>query len=693
MAENNAAENVSPEVLEEIAANEADAARTLNQKPSSVNDLFSLGFKKPEAVAGVYAENYDEAWLLEKHRGDKIETLYNRADADQRKDILFLAAFDEESRQSGAYPQTATANLSSIEEGKDGRFRLIMKNLGGTGLNFTVENNGRSIVFAKDQQFTAAQVKELSRFFYMHGIGAQGLEDFVLPEKISEVDVYNQATGEKEKFSTVFSRELSGVSREYANAGPELVSADGRNETPDASAAENNSFGAGSTSRSGDQPKLKLSYKEAKGAIVARMNIMNFTSSLITTRRCADGSMVICAYNNEIDLKHDSETKGGDVKRTKAFAVKFNIIDGVPVVRPYMPAGKPMEAKHAQCMLAALKSQGCTHFHLPDGGATAYSGAGMGAIWAACGKTLMVPIVNPPKIEFSADNINDMLKTINDEGKQDQKKLDQWKADLIEQLHDQEDMAAYMKAHNTKTKPSYEELDAWVAQNGHAPARNSKIGDIIAKLEGDLKYTKLQDFTNGLFKQHVFQQSKNLDENGREKPDGEKWDAVQYMAAAYAYSEMLQHYEQNKSPDLSALLPDRPEELIKFFDQRANDPEVKKKIAREIQENIANGMREADALRNVREGAKTQIEFAITNIQTKYADFKPYDRFPYNLGTYRQDKYFEAKIDENGRPVTDRGKPVYDPEKPKPLSGSRQPHQPSLSQVAQAVHQSQMMTR
>ena len=403
--------------------------------------------------------------------------------------------------------------------------------------------------------------------------------------------------------------------------------------------------------------------------------------------------MVICAYNNEIDLKHDSETKGGDVKRTKAFAVKFNIIDGVPVVRPYMPAGKPMEAKHAQCMLAALKSQGCTHFHLPDGGATAYSGAGMGAIWAACGKTLMVPIVNPPKIEFSADNINDMLKTVNDEGKQDQKKLDQWKADLIEQLHDQEDMAAYMKAHNTETKPSYEELDAWVAQNGHAPARNSKIGDIIAKLEGDLKYTKLQDFTNGLFKQHVFQQSKNLDENGREKPDGEKWDAVQYMAAAYAYSEMLQHYEQNKSPDLSALLPDRPEELIKFFDQRANDPEVKKKIAREIQENIANGMREADALRNVREGAKTQIEFAITNIQTKYADFKPYDRFPYNLGTYRQDKYFEAKIDENGRPVTDRGKPVYDPEKPKPLSGSRQPHQPSLSQVAQAVHQSQMMTR
>ena len=693
MAENNAAENVSPEVLAEIAANEADAARTLNQKPSSVNDLFSLGFKKPEAVAGVYAENYDEAWLLEKHRGDKIETLYNRADADQRKDILFLAAFDEESRQSGAYPQTATANLSSIEEGKDGRFRLIMKNLGGTGLNFTVENNGRSIVFAKDQQFTAAQVKELSRFFYMHGIGAQGLEDFVLPEKISEVDVYNQATGEKEKFSMVFSRELSGVSREYANAGPELVSADGRNETPDASAAENNSFGAGSTSRSGDQPKLKLSYKEAKGAIVARMNMMNFTSSLITTRRCADGSMVICAYNNESDLKHDSETKGGDVKRTKAFAVKFNIIDGVPVVRPYMPAGKPMEAKHVRCMLAALKSQGCTHFYLPDGSATVYGSAGMGAAWTACGKTLMVPIVNPPHIELSAEDVNGMLKAINDEGKQDQKKFDQWKADLIEQLHDQEDMAAYMKAHNTKTKPSYEELDAWVAQNGHAPARNSKTGDIIAKLEGDLKYTKLQDFTNGLFKQHVFQQSKNLDENGREKPDGEKWDAVQYMAAAYAYSEMLQHYEQNKSPDLSALLPDRPEELIKFFDQRANDPEVKKKIAREIQENIANGMREADALRNVREGAKTQIEFAITNIQTKYADFKPYDRFPYNLGTYRQDKYFEAKIDENGRPVTDRGKPVYDPEKPKPLSGSRQPHQPSLSQVAQAVHQSQMMTR
>ena len=693
MAENNAAENVSPEVLAEIAANEADAARTLNQKPSSVNDLFSLGFKKPEAVAGVYAENYDEAWLLEKHRGDKIETLYNRADADQRKDILFLAAFDEESRQSGTYPQTATANLSSIEEGKDGRFRLIMKNLGGTGLNFTVENNGRSIVFAKDQQFTAAQVKELSRFFYMHGIGAQGLEDFVLPEKISEVDVYNQATGEKEKFSMVFSRELSGVSREYANAGPELVSADGRNETPDASAAENNSFGAGSTSRSGDQPKLKLSYKEAKGAIVARMNMMNFTSSLITTRRCADGSMVICAYNNESDLKHDSETKGGDVKRTKAFAVKFNIIDGVPVVRPYMPAGKPMEAKHVRCMLAALKSQGCTHFYLPDGSATVYGSAGMGAAWTACGKTLMVPIVNPPHIELSAEDVNGMLKAINDEGKQDQKKFDQWKADLIEQLHDQEDMAAYMKAHNTKTKPSYEELDAWVAQNGHAPARNSKTGDIIAKLEGDLKYTKLQDFTNGLFKQHVFQQSKNLDENGREKPDGEKWDAVQYMAAAYAYSEMLQHYEQNKSPDLSALLPDRPEELIKFFDQRANDPEVKKKIAREIQENIANGMREADALRNVREGAKTQIEFAITNIQTKYADFKPYDRFPYNLGTYRQDKYFEAKIDENGRPVTDRGKPVYDPEKPKPLSGSRQPHQPSLSQVAQAVHQSQMMTR
>ena len=693
MAENNAAENVSPEVLEEIAANEADAARTLNQKPSSVNDLFSLGFKKPEAVAGVYAENYDEAWLLEKHRGDKIETLYNRADADQRKDILFLAAFDEESRQSGTYPQTATANLSSIEEGKDGRFRLIMKNLGGTGLNFTVENNGRSIVFAKDQQFTAAQVKELSRFFYMHGIGAQGLEDFVLPEKISEVDVYNPATGEKEKFSTIFSRELSGVSREYANAGPELVSADGRNETPDVSAAENNSFGAGSTSRSGDQPKLKLSYKEAKGAIVARMNMMNFTSSLITTRRCADGSMVICAYNNEIDLKHDSETKGGDVKRTKAFAVKFNIIDGVPVVRPYMPAGKPMEAKHIRCMLAALKSQGCTHFYLPDGSATVYGSAGMGAAWTACGKTLMVPIVNPPHIELSAEDVNGMLKAINDEGKQDQKKFDQWKADLIEQLHDQEDMAAYMKAHNTKTKPSYEELDAWVAQNGHAPARNSKTGDIIAKLEGDLKYTKLQDFTNGLFKQHVFQQSKNLDENGREKPDGEKWDAVQYMAAAYAYSEMLQHYEQNKSPDLSALLPDRPEELIKFFDQRANDPEIKKKIAREIQENIANGMREADALRNVREGAKTQIEFAITNIQTKYADFKPYDRFPYNLGTYRQDKYFEAKIDENGRPVTDRGKPVYDPEKPKPLSGSRQPHQPSLSQVAQAVHQSQMMTR
>lgn len=179
-------------------------------------------------------------------------------------------------------------NVTDFRMGKDNKLRLAIKNLGGTKLNFTIED-GRTIVFAPDHQLTADQVKELARFFYMHGIGDDCLQDFRLPENVDNINVApDPEHPENTTFTKMFDQALKDVNQEYGT--DDLQQA---NEVP---------------TPAPNKP-MTLSYRRAEDKIKARMGIMGFKEDLVKMRRCADGSMIISAYTTEDDLTDDSKTK------------------------------------------------------------------------------------------------------------------------------------------------------------------------------------------------------------------------------------------------------------------------------------------------------------------------------------------------------------------------------------------------
>lgn len=634
---------------------------------ADATQLYQFGFDVNDYIRDQYAAQYTEDDLLahyKPHENPSPDNL-NPADVYMRvkdnprlkEEFMFLYAFNEDTKSCGMYKEIRRkgeeTNVTDFRMGKDNKLRLAIKNLGGTKLNFTIED-GRTIVFAPDHQLTADQVKELARFFYMHGIGDDCLQDFRLPENVDNINVApDPEHPENTTFTKMFDQALKDVNQEYGT--DDLQQA---NEAP---------------APAPNKP-MTLSYRRAEDKIKARMGIMGFKEDLVKMRRCADGSMIISAYTTEDDLADDSKTKNGKVAHKKAFAIKFNIVNGVPEVAAYMPPGKGIEPKHAQCMLEALKSQGCTHYRIP-GGAVDMSGAGMDAFWKASAKTMMVPEVDPEHFfTLSPDNIDSMLKQLKEENKQDLAAETQWKENLVEQLHRQEDMEVYKKQNGKY--PNDAQLAQFVAQNGHVPASNSKLQDKIKQLEGDIRYSKFTDFTNGTFNRTINKNVQGMfrDTDGKNHNTGKKWDTVDCLAAARAYADLINDYA-NPNLGYDRLLPDNEAKLMEIFERsRLN---YKKSVAIEIQENIANGLRDNEAVTKVAENCRRSVDVSISDVQVSYSDFKVWDKLPYRSGTYNELDYFQPRYKEDGSVEiysvgNKKGQPVADPTRYREPIGIRQ---------------------
>lgn len=123
------------------------------------------------------------------------------------------------------------------------------------------------------------------------------------------------------------------------------------------------------------------------------------------------------------------------------------------------------------------------------------------------------------------------------------------------------------------------------------------------------------------------------------------------------------------------LLPDNEAKLMEIFERsRLN---YKKSVAIEIQENIANGLRDNEAVTKVAENCRRSVEVSISDVQVNYSDFKVWDKLPYRSGTYNELDYFQPRYKEDGSVEiysvgNKKGQPVADPTRYREPIGIRQ---------------------
>ncbi len=314
--------------------------------------------------------------------------------------------------------------------------RLEVRNLQGTGLNFTIDGS-KSLFMSQDKMLTQEQVDALAGFMYNHA-GLQKEEDFDFKD-IHDLKVKGKEEGEERPFAEAFSESLGKADEDY-NSNEE----DWSKEAFDEWCREHGLDGHEPSVQGpfDDIKGMKLDRKAFKDKVIARMNILGFTDPrLIKTRYCTDGSMILTCYTTENDMYDDMQTKDGlRINRKKAFSVKLKYKNGLPVVSYYLPPGKPLEGGHARVMLEALKSQGCTHAYLP--GAMITAGKGQGALWEAVAKSLVCPMALPDGNELKPQNIVDIMETLKKENDPDRQDILNFKRNLLEQLEIQE---AYKK--------------------------------------------------------------------------------------------------------------------------------------------------------------------------------------------------------------------------------------------------------
>lgn len=106
------------------------------------------------------------------------------------------------------------------------------------------------------------------------------------------------------------------------------------------------------------------------------------------------------------------------------------------------------------------------------------------------------------------------------------------------------------------------------------------------------------------------------DTDGKNHNTGKKWDTVDCLAAARAYADLINDYA-NPNLGYDRLLPDNEAKLMEIFERsRLN---YKKSVAIEIQENIANGLRDNEAVTKVAENCRRSVDVSISDVQVSYS--------------------------------------------------------------------------
>lgn len=419
----------------------------------------------------------------------------------------------------------------AIKKGNDGSHLalLTMKNFGGLGLNFTIEN-GRSILFDDNKPLTQAQVAEFARFFKDQGFHIsdfKGLEDVKV---VDDHDANKEIGSFEELYLAHTSADLDNMSldelskladqqpnnpivqealqqklaHDEANGGDEAGSL--ANTEPDESQHQASGPFADyiNTDFNGKTPNFTM--RGFKNAVYGRAGVMRVEKRCITTRRLADGSLAICFYGSENDLRKDGTMdKEGVVRHTKK--CMFVASPGKPpTVGLYLPQGAKMETGYAKALIGALKKQGYPYINIP--GAGVIGGDVFEAFLKACGDQLAIPT----GADLGADHIRLMLKAA-EEG--DAKKADikdrlAWKMALIERLDEQ-----------------------------LAKSPNSEVQKERDKLEGDVRFTQ--------FNSKIMPDLEEYIASGVRGDFGERWNELDLAAAKIALSKVMEAV-QNGQP-------------------------------------------------------------------------------------------------------------------------------------------------
>lgn len=574
----------------------------------------------------------------------------------------FAAVLNEGIKNSPEYAMREVdgvkENESSLVYGKDDVVRFRMKNLAGTGLNFTIED-GKSIVLAEDNKFTKQQLQELFSFLDRHNMG-----DVKFPESIKNIVVEDNENAQDQSTVGSFWDEMQeqALGADNNDNDPDYYDDPNDPELDENDPAWQDTVHAQETQTS---KPMYASYNIMRNKIKARMKIMGFNNDkLLTTRRCADGSIVVCAYTTEDDKSDDGTNSKGKIKRTKAFAVKVKINNGIPELSWYLPQGKPLETKHAQCMLETIKATGAEYFSLPP--VTDTAGAGQNAFWEACGKTLMVPIclsaehLSPPKgdgTELGPDHIKAMIDIIDKEQKKDSQEVLDFKRKLLEQVEQQEAYKAEKVNKKVLAKYNAQEQEAKYSrayQNDRADGMtysslsdyarskylednggyktNSELASHMKKLRGASTYKKMNDSFVDTLSNYINDRSEN-------------WDIVEVQAAIRAAAIIFKDFgDKGYNRYLDG---NRPDLIMKIFQKTMY--EQRDKVAKGMRESLENGGNISEAKKTVKQKTKEFVDTIKTGIDTDYGIKTNYNPLINASDRFNPDLYPAGK--PNLRPI------------------------------------------
>ncbi len=459
----------------------------------------------------------------------------------------------------------------AIKKGNDGSHLalLTMKNFGGLGLNFTIEN-GRSILFDDNKPLTQAQVAEFARFFKDQGFH---ISDFKGLEDVKVVDDHdaNKEIGSFEELylaqanadlDNMSSAELSKLAEQQPN-NPNVQEAlqqklahdeaNGGDDTGRVAYATPETSGPFTdyinTYFNGKTPNFTM--RGFKNAVYARAGIMRVEKRCITTRRLADGSLAICFYGSENDLRKDGTMdKEGVVRHTKK--CMFVASPGKPpTVGLYIPQGAKMETGYAKALIGALKKQGYPYINIP--GASEIGSDVFEAFLKACGDQLAIPT----GADLDAIHFQTMLKaaTADDSEKADIKDILLWKMALVERMNEQ-----LVRSNN-----------------------NSKIKDLRDQVEGDIRLQQFSTDYLPMFKKYFEKETQEK----FEKYGGRAWNELDSAAAKQSLARVIDAVRTGEYVNAKG-------ETVKLdFDYLCKDPAKVAKNEAVLKELFEQGIKEA----------------------------------------------------------------------------------------------------
>ena len=534
------------------AVSEDDSA---NYKYMYPDDLASFLSHYDQEQAANILNSYQEIVNKAPELKDKFSTLFGMYEHIERS---------KDYQRDGDKNQLNFA----IKKGNDGSHLalLTMKNFGGLGLNFTIEN-GRSILFDDNKPLTQAQVAEFARFFKDQGFH---ISDFKGLEDVKVVDDHdaNKEIGSFEELylaqanadlDNMSSAELSKLAEQQPN-NPNVQEAlqqklahdeaNGGDETgsmaniePDESQHQESGPFADYINTDFNSKTPNFTMRGFKNAIYDRAGMMRVEKRCITTRRLADGSLAICFYGSENDLRKDGTMdKEGVVRHTKK--CMFVAHPGKPPkVGLYIPQGAKMETGYAKAIIGALKKQGYPYIKFPSAkevGTDVFK-----ALLEACGDQLAIPV----GVNLDAAQLEVLLSAAQGSGKDPQKADDKdlllWKMALVERLDEQ-----------------------------LASKDNSEVKNFRDKLEGDIRFTYFSKMVPSL---------ESYINSGISGEFGEKWNDLELAAAKKALGKVIEAVKSGQpvkysGPDIDPATGKPQEHIFKFDylnkDENANNAQV-----------------------------------------------------------------------------------------------------------------------